>query len=157
MQAELRATAAEGGWGACNSEYCSIHPSSDDSPYNGARLWDDDDIRNLSLMCDRVHEYGALVGVELWYGGPHAATMDQFHFRWNMHLFASRGYVVAAVNYHGSTGWGQAFNRRSYRAADGKLVTIAAAEPRTWAAFCDAVERPDLADAVRTPPDQQDA
>lgn len=47
--------------------------------------------------------------LQVVHGGPHAATMDQFHFRWNLHLFASRGYVVAAVNYHGSTGWGQAF------------------------------------------------
>ncbi len=47
--------------------------------------------------------------LQIVHGGPHGAWMDQFYFRWNMHLFASRGYVVAAVNYHGSTGWGQAF------------------------------------------------
>ena len=47
--------------------------------------------------------------LQIVHGGPHSAWMDQFHFRWNMQLFASRGYVVAAVNYHGSTGWGQAF------------------------------------------------
>ena len=23
-------------------------------------------------MCDRLHQYGALAGIELWYGGPHA-------------------------------------------------------------------------------------
>jgi dipeptidyl aminopeptidase/acylaminoacyl peptidase len=43
------------------------------------------------------------------HGGPHGAWLDQFHFRWNMHLLASRGHVVAAVNFHGSTGWGDAF------------------------------------------------
>jgi dipeptidyl aminopeptidase/acylaminoacyl peptidase len=48
--------------------------------------------------------------LQIVHGGPHGAWMDQFHFRWNLHLFASRGYVVAAVNFHGSTGWGQAFN-----------------------------------------------
>jgi len=47
--------------------------------------------------------------LQVVHGGPHGAWMDQFHFRWNMQLFASPGYVVAAVNYHGSTGWGQAF------------------------------------------------
>ena len=47
--------------------------------------------------------------LQVVHGGPHGAWMDQFHFRWNMHLFASKGYVVAAVNFHGSTGWGQAF------------------------------------------------
>lgn len=43
------------------------------------------------------------------HGGPHGAWMDQYHFRWNLHLLASRGHVVAAVNFHGSTGWGDAF------------------------------------------------
>ena len=43
------------------------------------------------------------------HGGPHGAVFDEFHFRWNYHLLASRGYVVAAVNFHGSTGWGEAF------------------------------------------------
>jgi len=47
--------------------------------------------------------------LQIVHGGPHGAWVDQFHFRWNMHLFASRGYVVAAVNFHGSTGWGNAF------------------------------------------------
>lgn len=47
--------------------------------------------------------------LQIVHGGPHGAWMDQFHFRWNMHLFASRGYVVAAVNFHGSTGFGDAF------------------------------------------------
>jgi dipeptidyl aminopeptidase/acylaminoacyl peptidase len=47
------------------------------------------------------------------HGGPHAASTDQFHFRWNLQLFASRGYVVAAVNFHGSTGWGQEFTDSS--------------------------------------------
>ena len=47
--------------------------------------------------------------LQIVHGGPHGAWLDQFHFRWNLHLFASRGYVVAAVNYHGSPGWGDAF------------------------------------------------
>ena len=43
------------------------------------------------------------------HGGPHAAAGDTFHYRWNSHVFAARGYVVACVNYHGSSGFGQAF------------------------------------------------
>jgi dimethylamine/trimethylamine dehydrogenase len=31
--AALRGIKAEGGWGVVCTEYCSIHPSSDDSPY----------------------------------------------------------------------------------------------------------------------------
>ena len=47
--------------------------------------------------------------LQIVHGGPHGAWMDQFHFRWNMQAFAAPGYVVAAVNFHGSTGWGDAF------------------------------------------------
>jgi dipeptidyl aminopeptidase/acylaminoacyl peptidase len=43
------------------------------------------------------------------HGGPHTCSNDAWHWRWNTQLFAARGYVVASVNYHGSTGWGQAF------------------------------------------------
>jgi dipeptidyl aminopeptidase/acylaminoacyl peptidase len=34
---------------------------------------------------------------------------DNFHYRWNAHAFAASGYVVAMVNFHGSTSWGQKF------------------------------------------------
>ncbi|MBK6863017.1 MAG: S9 family peptidase [Ideonella sp.] len=43
------------------------------------------------------------------HGGPHAASGDTFHYRWNNQLFAANGYVVAGVNYHGSSGFGHAF------------------------------------------------
>ena len=43
------------------------------------------------------------------HGGPHAASGDTFHYRWNNQLFAAQGYVVACVNYHGSSGFGHAF------------------------------------------------
>jgi dipeptidyl aminopeptidase/acylaminoacyl peptidase len=40
------------------------------------------------------------------HGGPYAAAGDTFNYRWNPHLLASRGHVVAQVNYHGSSGFG---------------------------------------------------
>ncbi len=43
------------------------------------------------------------------HGGPQGATQDGFHYRWNLQMFASRGYVVASVNFHGSSGYGQKF------------------------------------------------
>ena len=43
------------------------------------------------------------------HGGPHGIFGDSFHFRWNAHAFAAPGYVVAMVNFHGSTSWGQDF------------------------------------------------
>ena len=47
--------------------------------------------------------------IYLVHGGPQGAWLNQWHARWNYAMFASRGYVVAAVNFHGSTGYGQAF------------------------------------------------
>lgn len=67
--ADMRGTKAEGGWGVVNTEYCSIHPSSDDTPNPCASLWNDSDIRAHRLMTDKVHAHGSLAGVELWYGG----------------------------------------------------------------------------------------
>ena len=47
--------------------------------------------------------------VHMIHGGPHGAFNDSFHFRWNAQLFAAPGYVVACVNFHGSSGFGQTF------------------------------------------------
>ncbi len=47
--------------------------------------------------------------VYLVHGGPQGAWDDNWSARWNYQMFAARGYVVAAVNFHGSTGYGQRF------------------------------------------------
>lgn len=47
--------------------------------------------------------------LHLIHGGPHTAFGDAFHYRWNTQVFAGQGYVVAAVNYHGSSSFGYAF------------------------------------------------
>jgi dipeptidyl aminopeptidase/acylaminoacyl peptidase len=43
------------------------------------------------------------------HGGPHTAFGDAWHYRWNVQTFAAQGYVVACVNYHGSSSYGYAF------------------------------------------------
>jgi dipeptidyl aminopeptidase/acylaminoacyl peptidase len=43
------------------------------------------------------------------HGGPHTGPGDNWHYRWNSQVFAARGYLVASVNYHGSSGFGYAF------------------------------------------------
>ena len=75
-QAYFRALKAEGGFAGVATEYCSISPESDDTHRMSARIWDDGDIKNLSLMCDMLHERDALAACELWYGGPHAPNME---------------------------------------------------------------------------------
>ncbi len=76
FQAAHRAVKAEGGWAGVNTEYCSIHPESDDTHRVSARLWDEGDVRNLKAMTDHLHAHDSLAGVEMWYGGAHAPCME---------------------------------------------------------------------------------
>ncbi len=71
-QAAFRAMKAEGGWAAINTEYCAVSPDSDETPFISARMWDDDDLRALSLTCELTHEQGALAGCELHHSGAHS-------------------------------------------------------------------------------------
>ena len=54
------------------------------------------------------------------HGGPFAAAGDTFSWRWNAHLLASRGHVVAQLNFHGSSGFGWEF-RHSLVGRQGEL------------------------------------
>ena len=67
--AAMRGVKAEGGWAVVNTEYTSIHPSSDDAPFPSCSLWDEDDVRAMAPVADAIHEHGALAGTQLWHGG----------------------------------------------------------------------------------------
>ena len=75
MVAGLRGVKAEGGWGVVCTEYCSIHPQSDDLPHPYASLWDQGDIKAHALMTEQVHEHGGLAGAELWVGGARSTNL----------------------------------------------------------------------------------
>ncbi len=45
----------------------------------------------------------------LIHGGPQHSFGDHFHYRWNPQAYAGRGYGVVFIDFHGSTGYGQAF------------------------------------------------
>ena len=45
--------------------------------------------------------------VQLVHGGPVGTFGDAFSYRWNPHAWAAPGYIVAMVNYHGSSSFGQ--------------------------------------------------
>ncbi len=47
--------------------------------------------------------------MQVIHGGPHTSVGDNWHYRWNNKAFAAQGYVVAVVNYHGSSGFGHVF------------------------------------------------
>ncbi|HEY6463018.1 MAG TPA: S9 family peptidase, partial [Polyangiaceae bacterium] len=53
---------------------------------------------------------GARVPVALLvHGGPQGSMGDHFHYRWNPEAFAGHGYAGLMIDFHGSTGYGQAF------------------------------------------------
>jgi dipeptidyl aminopeptidase/acylaminoacyl peptidase len=45
----------------------------------------------------------------LLHGGPHNGAIDGYQWRWNAQVFANWGYVTAWHNFHGSSGFGQAW------------------------------------------------
>ncbi|RPI75468.1 MAG: S9 family peptidase [Ignavibacteriales bacterium] len=59
----------------------------------------------------------------LIHGGPQGHWSDDFHYRWNIQLFASEGYVVVAPNPRGSVGYGQKFTDEISQDWGGKVYT----------------------------------
>lgn len=45
----------------------------------------------------------------LIHGGPQGSFSNHWHGRWNAELWAAAGYAVVMIDFHGSTGYGQAF------------------------------------------------
>src|SRR3546814_2064194 len=43
------------------------------------------------------------------HGGPLGSMGNDFHYRWNPAIYAGMGYAVVFIDFHGSTGYGQAF------------------------------------------------
>jgi len=47
--------------------------------------------------------------VFLVHGGPQGSFSNSWSYRWNPRLFTAPGYAAVSVDFHGSTGYGQAF------------------------------------------------
>jgi dipeptidyl aminopeptidase/acylaminoacyl peptidase len=47
--------------------------------------------------------------LHLIHGGPHGAFTDGWQWRWHAQSFAARGFLVAMVNFHGSTSFGASY------------------------------------------------
>ena len=73
--AEMRKVKAEGGWAVVNTEQAEIHPSSEIAPFIEARIWDEQDMPALQRMTGKVHEHGALAGIELCYNGLNSPNL----------------------------------------------------------------------------------
>jgi dipeptidyl aminopeptidase/acylaminoacyl peptidase len=45
----------------------------------------------------------------LIHGGPQGSMANEWHYRWNPQNYAGAGYAAVMIDFHGSTGYGQAF------------------------------------------------
>lgn len=54
------------------------------------------------------------------HGGPQGSFGNMFNTRWNAQLWAAQGYGVVMIDFHGSTGYGQAFTDSIARDWGGK-------------------------------------
>ncbi len=52
---------------------------------------------------------GKLPVAYMVHGGPQGSSNNSWSYRWNPAVFAGAGYGLVAVDFHGSTGYGQAF------------------------------------------------
>ena len=73
--AHMRGVKAEGGWAVVCTEQAEFHHTSEITPFIELRLWDDRDIPALARMVDKVHEHGALAGIELAYNGMNGPNL----------------------------------------------------------------------------------
>lgn len=68
---------------------------------NGDTVWG-----QITRLADQT---GAIPAILYIHGGPQGSFNDSWSNRWNPRTVASQGYAVISVDFHGSTGYGQAF------------------------------------------------
>jgi len=61
-------------------------------------------VKPIDFDPDRKYPVAFLI-----HGGPQGSFGNHFHYRWNPQVYAGAGYAAFMVDFHGSTGYGQAF------------------------------------------------
>ena len=74
-EAHMRQVKAEGGWAVVCTEQVEIHPTSDIGPFIELRIWDDQDLPALARIADKIHDGGALAGIELAHNGLNSPNL----------------------------------------------------------------------------------
>jgi dipeptidyl aminopeptidase/acylaminoacyl peptidase len=68
---------------------------------NGDTVWG-----QITRLADQAGPIPAILYI---HGGPQGSFNDSWSNRWNPRVTASQGYAVVSIDFHGSTGYGQAF------------------------------------------------
>lgn len=61
-------------------------------------------VKPYGMQAGRTYPVAFLI-----HGGPEGSWLNHFHYRWNPQTYAGAGFAVVAIDFHGSTGYGQAF------------------------------------------------
>lgn len=78
----------------------------------GATVWG-----QVTHLADQAGPIPAILYI---HGGPQGSFNDSWSTRWNPRVTASQGYAVISIDFHGSTGYGQAFTDAINRDWGGK-------------------------------------
>jgi dipeptidyl aminopeptidase/acylaminoacyl peptidase len=71
--------------------------------------WNGDSVRGYVLKPHGYVEGRRYPVAFLIHGGPQGSWLDAWSYRWNPQTYAAAGYAVVVVDFHGSTGYGTAF------------------------------------------------
>lgn len=71
--------------------------------------WNDETVHGYVVKPVGYEEGKTYPVAFLIHGGPQGSFGDNFHYRWNPQTYAGAGFAVVMIDFHGSTGYGQAF------------------------------------------------
>lgn len=73
------------------------------------RGWNDETVYGYVLRPHGFREGERYPVAFIVHGGPQGSFGDAWSYRWNPQTYAGAGYAVVFIDFHGSTGYGQAF------------------------------------------------
>lgn len=71
--------------------------------------WNDETVYGYVVKPWNWQEDGEYPVAFIIHGGPQGSMGNSFHYRWNPQTYAGQGIAVVFIDFHGSTGYGQAF------------------------------------------------
>ena len=71
--------------------------------------WNDETVHGYVVKPHDYQEGRKYPVAFLIHGGPQGSFGNNFHYRWNPQTYAGAGFAVVMIDFHGSTGYGQAF------------------------------------------------
>ncbi len=71
--------------------------------------WNNETVHGIVVKPDGFHPGRKYPVAFLIHGGPQGSFGNEWSTRWNPQTYAGRGYAVVMIDFHGSTGYGQAF------------------------------------------------